>query len=282
MKFTDGYWLMRNGVRAYYPAQAYDVAATPESLTVYAPTHPIRQRGATLAGPLLTIDFSSPMPDVIRVKLTHFAGQQPKQPQFQIFEDPETDITVSADDAAATLTSGRLTVRVPRGDRWRVEFMADDRVVTSSGYRGMGIIRMDDGSHFMHDQMMLGVGEMVYGLGERFTAFVKNGQAVDIWNRDGGTGSEQAYKNVPFFLTNRGYGVFVNHSENVSFEVASEKVSRVQWSVEGHSLEYFLIYGPTPKEVLAKYTALTGRPALPPPWSFGLWLTTSFTTSQPA
>lgn len=59
--------------------------------------------------------------------------------------------------------------------------------------------------------------------------------------------SEQAYKNVPFYLTNRGYGVFVNHPEQVSFEVASEKVGRVQFSVRGHALEYFVMYGPTPK-----------------------------------
>jgi alpha-D-xyloside xylohydrolase len=52
----------------------------------------------------------------------------------------------------------------------------------------------------------------------------------------------------------------------------------VQFSVPGESLEYFLIYGPSPKEVLSRYTALTGRPALPPSWSFGLWLTTLFTT----
>ena len=57
-----------------------------------------------------------------------------------------------------------------------------------------------------------------------------------------------------------------------------KRSERVQFSVPGESLEYFLIYGPTPKEVLSRYTALTGRPALPPPWSFGLWLTTSFTT----
>ncbi len=143
----------------------------------------------------------------------------------------------------------------------------------------MGIAEVESQGHFMHEQLSLGVGENVYGLGERFTAFVKNGQIVDSWNRDGGTSSEQAYKNVPFYLTNRGYGVLVNHPENVSFEVASEKVSRVQFSVEGHSLEYFVIYGPTPKEVLEKYTTLTGKPALPPAWSFGLWLTTSFTTS---
>jgi alpha-glucosidase (family GH31 glycosyl hydrolase) len=59
-------------------------------------------------------------------------------------------------------------------------------------------------------------------LGERFTPLVKNGQAVDLWNEDGGTSSEWSYKNVPFYLTNRGYGVFINHPERVSLEVASE------------------------------------------------------------
>jgi alpha-D-xyloside xylohydrolase len=73
--------------------------------------------------------------------------------------------------------------------------------------------------------------------------------------------------------------VFINHPEKVSFEIASEKVERIQFSVPGETLEYFVIYGPTPKEVLERYTALTGRPALPPAWSFGLWLTTSFTTN---
>ena len=53
----------------------------------------------------------------------------------------------------------------------------------------------------------------------------------------------------------------------------------MQFSLEAESLEYFLILGPTPKEILRKLTALTGRPALPPPWSFGLWLSTSFTTN---
>ncbi|NED07183.1 alpha-xylosidase, partial [Streptomyces sp. SID6648] len=65
----------------------------------------------------------------------------------------------------------------------------------------------------------------------------------------------------------------------VSFEVGSESVGQVQFSVEDQTLEYYVVAGPTPKDVLTRYTALTGRPALPPAWSFGLWLTTSFTTS---
>lgn len=104
----------------------------------------------------------------------------------------------------------------------------------------------------------------MYGLGERFGPLVKNGQTVDIWNADGGTSSEQSYKNVPFYLTNRGYGVFVNHPEHVSFEVGSEAVERVQFSVPGETLEYFVIQGPTPADILERYTRLTGRPAQVP------------------
>lgn len=122
------------------------------------------------------------------------------------------------------------------------------------------------------------MNEHVYGLGERFTPFIKNGQSVEIWNRDGGTSSDQAYKNIPFYITDRGYGVLVNHTGKVSYEVASEKVERVQFCVEGESLEYCVIGGSSMEDVVGSYNRLTGMPALPPAWSFGLWLTTSFTT----
>jgi len=279
MKFTDGYWSIPKDVKAFHPAQVYDVEVAPDSFTVYAPTVRITQRSETHDGTLLTIQFSSPLPDVIRVKLTHFSGERSSLPRFDLSEPTPTGVDIHHDDQATVLTSGRLSVRVPHARPWRVEYVADHRIITMSEPRGMGIIETDGEGHYMHEQLSLGVGENVYGLGEHFTAFIKNGQAVEIWNQDGGTSSQQAYKNIPFYMTNRGYGVFINHPELVSLEVASEKVSRVQFSVAGQSLEYYLIFGPTPKEILEKYTALTGRPALPPPWSFGLWLSTSFTTS---
>ena len=126
--------------------------------------------------------------------------------------------------------------------------------------------------------MRLHVDQYVYGLGERFTPFVKNGQIVEMWNEDGGTSSEIAYKNIPFYITNKGYGVLVDNEGDVAYEIASEKVERVQFSVEGERLDYYFISGGTPMKTVEKYTDLTGKPALPPAWSFGLWLTTSFTT----
>ena len=80
-------------------------------------------------------------------------------------------------------------------------------------------------------------------------------------------------------MTNNGYGILVDSTDNVSFEVASEKVEYVGFSVPGERIKYYLFHGPSPKKIMNEYTALTGRPALPPAWSFGLWLSTSFTTN---
>ena len=278
MKFTDGCWLVRPGMHPMHPAQAYDIWVGDDTMTVYAPTSRIRTRHDTLNRPVVTVTYSSPMPDVIRVRIEHHAGATDAGPSFELHGPERVPVQIEVDGTVGVLTSGGLSVRVYRGDPWRVDFVADGRVLTSSPHKGIGVISSDDGAHYVHEQLTLGVGEQVYGLGERFGAFVKNGQAVDIWNADGGTSSEQAYKNVPFYLTSGGYGVFVNQPERVSFEVGSENVSRTQFSVPGQSLEYFVIHGPTPKEVLRRYTALTGRPAQVPDWSYGLWMSTSFTT----
>lgn len=138
---------------------------------------------------------------------------------------------------------------------------------------------MSNIGHYIFTQHQLAVGESIYGLGERFTAFNKVGQSLTLYNADGGTSSEQAYKNVPFYLSSNGYGVFIDHAEPVDLEIGSERSCRLQASVLGQRLKWYVIYGPDPKDILRKYTALTGKPGKVPSWSFGLWLSTSFTTS---
>ncbi|MGW2492259.1 alpha-xylosidase [Streptomyces sp. NPDC001606] len=278
MKFTDGYWLLREGVTAAHPAQVLDVTARDGTLTVHAPARPVRHRGDLLKGPVLTITAHAPLPGVIGITLTHFAGEQQRGPAFEVHTEKHTP-QLSYDDEHAALTSGELSVRFARTGPWRMEFRARGRTLTASGPKGMGVMRDATGAHYLREQLGLGVGTSVYGLGERFGPLVKNGQTVDIWNADGGTATEQAYKNVPFYLTDAGYGVFVDHPGRVSFEVGSETVSQVQFSAETQQLTYYVIDGPSPREILRRYTALTGRPALPPAWSFGVWLSTSFTTA---
>ncbi|MFJ7044307.1 alpha-xylosidase [Streptomyces sp. NPDC101112] len=278
MKFTDGYWLMRPGHTARHATEITDVRADEHRMTLYAPVRHVRGRGDTLNSPLLTVECWSPAEGVIGVRATHHAGSVRRDPEFALPGAEEGVGKVRRDGTLLELTSGELTVRVDTSGPWRLDFTAGGRTLTSVGERGTGFVTDPEGRHHMVGQLALGVGELVYGLGERFTPFVKNGQVVDVWQADGGTNSEQAYKNIPFHLTNRGYGVLVNHPGRVSYEIGSETVGQVQFSVEDHALEYFVVHGPTPKEVLERYTALTGRPALPPAWALGLWLSTSFTT----
>ena len=280
MKFTNGYWLIRPNFQMQYATQAVRVEKRPDALHVLSACRPIHHRGDTLDGGTLDVTFTAPRENIIRVTVTHFAGKRDNAPHFETYEEP-VNAVIEENDETVSFTSGKLTARVQKGENWRVDYVAEDgRVLTSSAFRGMGrALDKDTGKTYMSDSLMLDVGECVYGLGERFAAYVKNGQSIDMWNADGGTASEQTYKNIPFYMTNRGYGVFVEDTSDVSFEVASEKVERVQFSAEGETIVYDVIYGGTPKAVLDGYTALTGRPALMPAWSFGLWLSTSFTTN---
>ncbi len=287
MKFTDGYWLTRPTLTPLYAVEVDDIRVdeVAGTMTVYAPTAVIRDRGDTLNRPMLTVVFSAPAPGVIKVHVEHHGGIVHRGPDFEVRGDEGFRPDVRVDDEAGVLRAGPLCARVARTGPWRVDFESDGQLLTSSLPRsvghmtGTGSTRTGVPQTWVHQQLSIEPGERVYGLGERFGAFVKNGQTVDSWNADGGTSSEQSYKNVPFYLTSRGYGVFVDHPGNVSFEVGSEVNSRVQFSVAGESLDYYVIAGPEPKDVLRRYTALTGRPARVPAWSFGLWLTTSFTAS---
>ncbi|MDG4820729.1 alpha-xylosidase [Asanoa sp. WMMD1127] len=279
MKFTDGYWQLRPGVSVLRPGTVESVELDERGFTVFAPTGTVVTRGDTLNRPVVTVRFFSPAEGVIGVTVAHHLGGVPRTPAFAIAAGDDHVVDIDVTGLSAVLTTGELTARVALVDGWRVDFLRGDRVLTSSTERSIGLATDAAGRSYVHDRLALGVGETVYGLGERFGAFVKNGQTVDIWNADGGTASEQAYKNVPFYLSSAGYGVFVDHPEHVSFEIGSEVVSQAQFSVEGQTLTYYLIDGPTPKDVLRRYTALTGRPARVPAWSYGLWLSTSFTTS---
>lgn len=281
MKFTDGFWLMREGVLANYATEIRDLEAGEDRFTAYAAVRRVLRRGDTLNTPLITLDCFSPAEGVIGVRLTHHAGKVHRGPDFELPGSGQGHgARVTTEGGVTELRSGPLTLRLDRDGPWGLDFLdGDGRRLTEVGARGAGFATTADDVHHMLAQLTLAPDEQIYGLGERFTPFVKNGQTVDIWQADGGTSSELAYKNIPFYLSSRGYGVFVNHPGKVSFEIGSESVGQVQFSVADQSLEFMIVAGPTPKDVLRRYTALTGRPALPPAWSFGLWLTTSFCTS---
>ncbi|MDE7313398.1 MAG: alpha-xylosidase [Eubacterium sp.] len=287
MLFGNGCWLQKEGCGCFAPQEVYFVKKTEGKVTICAPTAKIRERGDTLGGINLTVEITSPMPEVLRVRTSHHLGVKKSAPEFELKAAENQPLAVEEDAEKIRIASGSLALVITK-QTWSMAYERDGQELTSSTGRGLAYMKTDwkgfaydkgPQDAYMRQQLGISVGELVYGMGERFTSFVKNGQSVDIWNEDGGTSTYQSYKNIPFYLTNKGYGVFVNHPEQVSFEVGTEQVSKVQFSVPGESLDYFLISGSSMKEVLMRYTDLTGKPALPPQWTFGLWLSTSFTTN---
>ena len=260
MKFTNGYWMIRDGVDALYAREAYELAAdaTTESLNVLAPTSVVRGRYDTLNLPTFNVDITTPAEGVIRVRAEHWQGAT-EYPGFPLNADEPGNrdyVTVQANGngdgevgvngADVTLTTGGLTAKVVKGTPWNLTFIGEDgKVLTESAGKSLGRFKLgaesnvtaqpvgefgvtmdgsarDESDVFTAIQLHLSVGEDVYGLGERFGAYVKNGQSVDIWNEDGGTASEQGYKDIPFYMTSNGYGVLVNNRGHVSFEIGSE------------------------------------------------------------
>lgn len=278
MKFLNGGWLVKDGFSVKYAANIYTANIEPKKLTLFCPFgSPIYNAGMTLDGGILTIEVTSPREDVITTKLINFKKDRSNCPKFGLNEtDP--DVEIDETDDKWTFTSGRLTLEIAKGETIDFKYLYDGKVIAHSGCRAKGLVTDPEGQLHVSEQLDLGVGEKIYGLGERFTNFIKNGQTVDIWNEDGGTGTEQAYKNIPFYLSNRKYGLYVDNPGKVSFEVGSEKVSRVQFSVPGEEMSYSVVGGENLKAILNTYTDLTGKAPLVPDWSYGLWLSTSFTT----
>ncbi len=287
MKFNNGCWLFKEGCQCFAPKEVYFADITDKAVTITAPTTKIVTRGDTLGGINLTVEITAPYKDVFRIRTYHHLSTvddkgfvlEPMKSQSLKTKETEKDITVHNGSMKAVIAKDPFSISFYRNDKLITKSSEKDLALMKTAWQGLAYDKGDQQDTYIRQMLSIGVGELIYGMGERFTPFVKNGQTVDIWNADGGTSTEQSYKNIPFFISNKGYGIFVNHPENVSFEVATEMVTKTQFSVKGGYLDYFIMSGDTMRDVLERYTDITGKPSLPAPWTFGLWLSTSFTTS---
>ena len=299
MKFADGFWLNQRGYEVNYAVQAFEIKQIENGFLVVATPFFGKERYKLLGSANLEITYTSTQENCIRVNITHHKGYADHGPHFVLNEGCFTPKLTETDNEAI-LETGDTKVVISKHS-WNIEYYYKDRKLTSGGWRSTGVIKesafkqqarlavqaddtfwsypADENRTYIREQLDTTVGEYFYGFGEKFTTFTKNGQNVEIWNADGGTCSNQSYKSIPFYVSSRGYGIFVNSTDKVSFEVCSDTVSKVSFTLPGENMEYYVFGGENLTEVLKGYTDLTGKPALPPAFSFGLWLTSSFTTS---
>jgi alpha-D-xyloside xylohydrolase len=250
-------WLVNDRFTVQHAEEVYTV--TPhennKAVTLLCPSRKIFTRGDTLNLSTISIDIEAQFDGVISLEATHFAGARRLGPNFDLYPAGKPNCTgeISKTEKGTTVVSGGLSATVSSNEHtFDIRFHATDgsKTLTSLLNRSVGLAYspalstpklVEDLSahkHYMFTQTELGVGETIHGLGERFGAWNKIGQNVEVWNEDGGTSSEQAYKNVSFWLSSKGYGVFIDTPDKIDMEIGSERCSRLQTTVEGQRLKW--------------------------------------------
>lgn len=140
--------------------------------------------------------------------------------------------------------------------------------------------RASDYSRSYNAAFSLSPGEKIFGFGESYTEFDKRGQKVVLATDDpNGTQNETMYKPVPFFLSSRGYGMFMHTSTPITADVGKYFGPVNALRIGDDDLDLFVFVG-EPKQILDEYTTLTGKAPMPPLWSFGFWMSRITYTSE--
>lgn len=220
--------------------------------------------------------------DVVRIR--YAPGPLPERSSPMVVGEPPAPsrVEVTTSDTDVTVTTATCVVRVdleplvitihdldgtevcrlggPEKNMWSLW----DTVAT-------GVSTTTDGRRLATETYALRPGEAVYGFGEQFGRMEKSGQTIDLEMVEAiGTTTPRAYKNVPFFWTTRGYGVFWHTSARATVWVGSRNAADIQVAIEDDHLDQYVFVG-EPATILDRYTTLTGKAHVPPRWSFGWW-----------
>lgn len=222
--------------------------------------------------------------DILRVRFTkdggfidRFAGL-PKEMRMLIaepeevpFSFTETDENVTLSTAAMTITVGKMPLTVAVTGKTGKEVFSETRY-TGIATDVLGLV-LEKGGNASFEALTLDEDEEIYGLGERFDAVARKGRVTDFHNKDClGSTSRRSYVNIPFYLSTKGYGLFLNSSAQTEWEIGTVDSSALQFGTMDGQMDYFVMLGDKPADILKNYCRLTGFSKLPPLWSYGLWM----------
>lgn len=232
---------------------------------------------STLAGDFEVSAFSS---GILRLR---FPG--PAQPDYGILAASPEDLPLEVADLpngcqirAGNLTlelfNGPLRIRLWDGSRLLLQSVTDR---TIEGHLRFSPFARRSDSWLV--SMALGNDEPIYGLGEKWASLNRRGQRIHSWNEDATTlNSELSYKNTPFAWSPEGWGLFTHTPSKVIHGVGYPNWSHRSYifQVFDRELDLFFISAPDPAGLIERYTHLTGRAALPPRWSYGMWMSRAY------
>ena len=249
----------------------------------------------TGAGRSCRIFFQAPRPAVWRMTFLP-PGTKTPAPTGILAEanaDPDPSPALHLEDTGASLrVSGAALTLVIDKDPWSLRFLGPDGEEVLADNPAdidglgrpfvppLGFVRpgRQGRAPLVTASFRLGATESLYGLGEKFGRLDKVGRRIVSWTQDAfGSTSERSHKNVPFLWSTKGWGILLDTGARVVWDLGSASTQSWTAAVESSTLDAYIIFGPSPREILARYTGLTGRAPVPPKWSFGLWLSSGGT-----
>ncbi len=253
------------------PAQtavASQPATTLEAVTSF---HPLRD-GIELQAGAATLRITALRDDIIRVRISP-DSTLPEDASWAVLPGPRSkSIEVQPIQEAASIgfRTAELEVRVERNAlRIIIRDLAGNVISADAVGRPM---RFQLGGFSVSKQMA--ADEHYFGLGDKTGSFDRRNQAYTLWNTDIGPQEsvDPLYKSIPFFLGingTRSYGIFLDNTWRTWFDFGKQAWDAICFGSEGGPLDYYVLYGPTSKQVVESYAYLTGTPPLPPMWALG-------------
>src|SRR6266567_7531373 len=248
------------------------MAQQPEGTALQAVTssNPLKDGIEVQAGPA-TLHLTALRDDIIRVRIS--PGALPEDASWAVLPGPRTksvDVQPVQDASFVGFRTASLEIHVERNPlRIVIRDLAGNVISADAAGRP---IRFELGGFAISKQMP--PGEHYFGLGDKTGAFDRRNQAYSLWNTDVGPQEsvDPLYKSIPFFLGitgTRSYGLFLDNTWRTWFDFGKQARDAISFGAEGGPLDYYFIYGPSPKQVIEGYSYLTGTPPLPPLWALG-------------
>ena len=236
------------------------------------------------AGDPAQVEITLPHPSIVRLRMAPGQLGAASERLLVKGQEPVTGSTLGADQTGLTLSTPGLRLRVER-DPWRLSIIGPDEELIAAQATDDRDIReqfevmplgwgkdKSGAPARVFGALSLAPDERFYGFGERFVPIDQRGRRWESWVDDAlSTATQRAYKPVPFGLSSRGYGLFVNSTARIDFDIGATSSLSAAFALDATELDYFIIHGPALNDVLRRYWRLTGEPPLPPRWSFGFW-----------
>lgn len=226
--------------------------------------------------------------DTLRVQMAQSFSVPEHQTEMLAKDHKKTEVLFTTKETDTLLIIGTTKIRVevqkkpwnlsvytmPEGQLVYQQMGEDDRTFMKFEDCPFGFLYDEQEKKvFACESATIDDDEHFYGFGEKFSKIDKKGQKINLWNTNGlGVYTERTYKNIPFFMSTKGYGMFIHSSSRINCNMGAHSYKAYSIMTEDDSIDYYLIVRKQMKDILKGYTDITGQPGMPPLWSFGFWI----------